>query len=171
MNTPDWYTQWRATLDFESIEYGIGGVRLLRLGDVPQGQVGYAVGRDGESFVGTGPGDWRPEWMVIGYEMACGDPIFASQESPHPVFTAMHGQGSWEPTLVAQSLDGFEECLTVFQRFATARSNEMELAANPATAEEQSRYLEDIRTLTNGRPEALGFWAVQVDIDLDAIVS
>jgi len=83
----------------------------------------------------------------------------------------MHGQGSWEPTLVAQSLDGFEECLTVFQRFATARSNEMELAANPATAEEQSRYLEDIRTLTNGRPEALGFWAVQVDIDLDAIVS
>jgi hypothetical protein len=167
LTTPGWYISWRATFPFESVEYGIGGVALFRPNDVSQAQVGFAVASDGESFVGTGPGDWRPEWVAIGYDMACGDPIFASQETPHPVFTAMHGEGAWEPKRVSPSLDVFRECLTVFQRFATGRNTQLDLDANPPTPEEQAQFLQNIRTLTQGDPEALGFWAVQVEVDLD----
>jgi hypothetical protein len=168
MTTPEWYAEWRATLDFESVDYGTGGLLLFTPEDVPQGQLGYTVTTDGRSLVGVGPGDWRPEWVVIGYETACGDPIFASQESPHPVFTAMHGQGSWDPQLVAQSLEVFRDCLLLFQRFAIGRNGQLERDANLPTAEERAQYLQNIRTMTGGDGEALGFWAVQGDIDLDA---
>jgi hypothetical protein len=33
------------------------------------------------------PAIGRPEWLVIGHETACGDPIFASGEKPHPVLS------------------------------------------------------------------------------------
>jgi hypothetical protein len=118
--------------------------------------------------VGDAPGDWQPGWLVIGCETACGDPIFASHKNPHAVFTAMHGEGSWNPTLVAQSLDVFKQCLGAFQRFANGRSSSVELEAKPPTVEEQARFLQDIRTLTNSDQEALDFWAARVDIDLDA---
>uniref|UniRef100_Q01RX3 Uncharacterized protein n=1 Tax=Solibacter usitatus (strain Ellin6076) TaxID=234267 RepID=Q01RX3_SOLUE len=105
-------------LSISAVEYGIGGVNLFRPENVPNGQVGFSVTRDGESLVGSNPGDWRPEWVVIGHETACGDPIFVSEEIPHPVFSAMHGQGSWEAKLIAPSLDVLRGCLTVFRRFA-----------------------------------------------------
>ncbi len=28
--TPDWYAEWRATLDIDTVEYGIGGIKLFR---------------------------------------------------------------------------------------------------------------------------------------------
>lgn len=168
LSAPDWYAPWRDTLDFDTIGYGVGGVELFRPENLPKGQIGFAVGTDGKSLVGVGPGDWRPEWVVIGYETACGDPIFTSEESLHPVFSAMHGEGSWEPKLVASSLDTFRDCLLVFRRFASDRSSPMGLDANPPTAEEQAQFLQDIRSLTNGDQEALNFWAVQVEIDLEA---
>jgi hypothetical protein len=80
----------------------------------------------------------------------------------------MHGEGSWNPKLVAQSLDVFRQCLSIFQRFANGRSGPVELEAKPPSVEEQAQFLQDIRTLTNDDQEALGFWAVQVEIDLDA---
>jgi hypothetical protein len=168
LNAPSWYVTWRATLDFDAIEYGISGVHIFRPERVPQGQVGFAVAIDGESLVGIGHGDWQAEWIVIGHETACGDPIFASEESAHPVFWAMHGEGSWEPKLVAPSLDLFRDCLMVFRRFASGRSSPRDLDANPLTPEEQALFLQDIRRPTNGNQEALGFWAVQVEIDLEA---
>jgi hypothetical protein len=106
--------------------------------------------------------------VVIGQDTGCGDPIFASQEHSHPVFSAMHGQGSWNPKLVAQSLDVLRQCLNVFQRFSTGRSSRVELDANPPGSKDQIQFLEDIRSLTNGDQEVLGFWAVQIELDLDA---
>jgi hypothetical protein len=129
--------------------------------------VGFAVASDGESLVGVGPGDWRPEWVVIGIETACGDPIFASEETPHPVFTAMHGEGAWEPTLVAPSIAVFSQCVRELHGFAAGRSL-IELDANPPTPEQQAQFLRVIRSLTNGDQDALGFWAVQIEVDLDA---
>ena len=114
-----------------------------------------------------GPGDWRPEWIVIGHETACGDPIFASEESPHPVFSAMHGEGSWGPKLVAPSLGSFAQCVRELQGFAAGRSSPVDLDANPPTPEQQAQFLRVIRSLTNCDQDALGFWAVQIELDLD----
>jgi hypothetical protein len=163
----DWYSAWRASLDFDRIDYGAGGIELLQSQDVPKNQVGYAVDSDGHSLVGTGQGDWRSEWVVIGHETACGDPILASQKNPHSVFHAAHGEGAWEPILVAPSLEIFRRCLEVFRRFANGRSCPVDLEANPASVEEQSQFLAEIRQLTAEDPGAWGFWAVQAEIDAD----
>ena len=113
--TPDWYAEWRATFDVDTVECGVGGIQLLRSDEVPGGQVGFSVASDGESLDDVGPGNWRPEWVVIGRETVCGDPIFASEETPHPVFSAMHGVGSWEPRLVAPSIAVFAQCVRELQ--------------------------------------------------------
>lgn len=166
--TPDWYAEWRETLNIDMVEYGVGGIQLLRSDEVPRGQVGFAVASDGESLAGVDPGDWRPEWVVIGHETACGDPIFASAETPHPVFSAMHGQGFWEPKLVAPSLEVYARCVRELQGFAAGRSSPVGLATNLPTSEQQAQFVRVIRSLTNGDRDALGFWAVQIELDLDA---
>jgi hypothetical protein len=94
--------------------------------------------------------------------------IFASDEVPHPVFSAMHGEGSWEPKLISPSLEAFAQCLRVFQRFAAGRGSPVEIEANPSTPQQQAQFLTVIRSLTNGDQDALGFWAGQIQLDLDA---
>src|SRR5260370_36478103 len=98
------------------------------------------------------------EFVVIGCEIACGDPVFASQASPHSVFTAMHGGGLWEPTLVAPSLPIFRDCLEAVRRFANGRGCLAELEANPPSEQEQARFIKDIRQFTAADAEASAFW-------------
>jgi hypothetical protein len=166
----DWYAEWRAAFDRDTFEYGGMGIELFPADEVPRRQVGFAVAGDGESLVGVEPGDWRPEWLVIGYDTGCGDPIFIAENRPFPVYTAMHGEGLWEPKLVAPSIGIFGQCLGEFQRFAVGRVIPDEVDANPPTVEQQAQFLRCIMGLTNGDPEALGFWAGQIDVDLDAFV-
>ncbi len=167
---PDWYSHWRASLDFDRIDYNVGGIELFQPENLPEAQLGYAVGIGGESLVGVKPGGWLADWVVIGNETACGDPVFASQTSPHPIFTAMHGQGSWEPELIAPSLETFRECLDVFRRFAEGRSCPGELKAHLPSEEERARFLTDIKRLTTTDDvEAWFFWAVQIETDPDSL--
>ena len=52
--------------------------------------------------------DWQPQWFVIGMETLIGDPVFVDLDDPNlPVFTAMHGMGSWRAVRLAPSLEGF----------------------------------------------------------------
>ncbi len=84
------------------------------------------------------------------------------------MFSAMHGEGSWDPKLVAPSLDVFAQFLRELKQFAAGRSSPLEIDANPPTSEEQAQFLHVIRSLTNADQEALGFWAVQIELDLDS---
>ena len=79
----------------------------------------------------------------------------------------MHGEGSWEPKLVAPSIEVFTRCLRAFQAFAAGRSTPVEAEANPPTSDQQAQFLTVIRSLTNHNQDALGFWAVQIELDLD----
>jgi hypothetical protein len=77
----------------------------------------------------------------------------------------MHGEGTWEPRLVAPSLQIVRDCLQVFRRFANGRSCPAELEANPPSEQEQARFIKGIRQLTAADAEAWAFWAVQIEID------
>jgi hypothetical protein len=140
-------------------------IELLQPEDVPEGQVGYSVAGDGESLVGTEVGDWRPEWVVIGYETACGDPIFASQANPHSSLVGCTGRAHGNPDWSRPSLEVFRDCLEIFRRFAVGRSSPVELEANPASEQEQLEFLKELRQLTAENADAWAFWAVQIDID------
>lgn len=168
-SAPKWYVDWRSTIDFDDVEYGVGGIRLLQPNELPDGQVGYAVTEDGESLSGTASGDWKPDWVVIGNETACGDPIFVSDVAPHPVFSAMHGEGSWEARFVAPSLGIFAKCLIAFRTFASGRGNPVQLEANAPSVEQQTEFLKAIKGLTVANLELLDFWAVQIEVDLEAL--
>jgi hypothetical protein len=45
----------------------------------------------------------------------------------HQVFSAMRGDGSWNPRLVALSIESFGKCLRVFQAIATGRNSPVEI--------------------------------------------
>ena len=81
-------------------------ITVYELEEIEQRQVGYHCAEGGRGLVG--PGKWEPQWIVIGHDDLSGDPIFLDvSKSELPVFTAMHGQGSWEAELIAQSTTGF----------------------------------------------------------------
>jgi hypothetical protein len=80
----------------------------------------------------------------------------------------MHGQDSWDPKLVAPSLDAFWECLSVFRQFAEGRSNPVQLEANPPSHDEIDTYLQVIGRLRNANADAIDFWLVQGEIGMES---
>jgi hypothetical protein len=89
----------------ESLDVGDGVVRLASPDELGGLQLGFGIGPDGDDLSGAKPGDWRASWIVIGIDEDLGDPFFVDLAGPDmPVFTAMHGAGSWDPQPVAPSL-------------------------------------------------------------------
>jgi hypothetical protein len=86
--------------------------------ELERAQVGFRGSRPGdEGFIA--PHGWRRGWVVIAYDN--GDPYFLDvSKGPAggdpPVWTAMHGTGTWEPRLAASSLAQFLQILRVWAR-------------------------------------------------------
>lgn len=83
--------------------------KILALDCIEDGQVGYSVDSNGNSLVSEDKGSWKSEWIVIGYETLCGDPIIIdTSEIDFPVSSLMHGMGTWDGgTYLSESLDKF----------------------------------------------------------------
>ncbi len=124
------------------ISLGCGGITLYSSDEVQEAQLGYSRLPDGTSLTGHGPGDWREEWVVVGNEQTCGDPIFVDTSGKLlPVFTAMHGVGSWDPQIVAKSYDGFLQIIERFSKVAIGREHPVALEAKPMTRAEFDEFM------------------------------
>jgi hypothetical protein len=138
----------------QEISYGTGGLKLFSLPEIDAGQVGYSVSSDGEYLCTGDPGTWRQNWIVIGYETSCGDPLFMdSSDDQLPVFTAMHGEGSWEPRRVAISLEIFVFSFNAFAQIANGRANPVELEKNPLSEDDRASFLSQIQEWNGGPVE------------------
>jgi len=90
--------------------------------ELDRAQVGFRGPRLGDdAFVA--PHGWRRSWVVIAYDS--GDPYFldTTKIQPNgdtPVWTAMHGTGTWEPILAASSLAQFLQILRVWVRIVVS---------------------------------------------------
>jgi hypothetical protein len=92
----------------QNLKVGDAVVRLASPDELGELQVGYGVGPDGDDLGGNDPGDWRASWLVVGRDEDLGDPFFVDLADPSlPVFTAMHGAGTWDPRPVAPSWQHF----------------------------------------------------------------
>jgi hypothetical protein len=128
------YIDVRRTMHLEEVSCGYRTVRLFQESELEDAQIGYSVGEAGEDFTGQSDGDWSSNWLVIGDEDVCGDPIFVDlSETDFSVFTAAHGQGRWDPELLASSLTGFIKALAEVHRLSEDRRNPTQL--------ERIRYL------------------------------
>lgn len=163
MNLPSRYNEVRSALPVNPVTYGCSGIKLFGAGETEQGQVGYSVAPDGNSLCSHDPGTWRPNWTVIGYETACGDPLFIdTDDSALPVLTAIHGEGSWEPQPVATSFDAFVRSLEEFARISEGRSNPVERDNNPLSPAERDSFLRRVAELDGSQFEP-DFWAVLLE--------
>ncbi|MCL1036105.1 hypothetical protein L2750_02905 [Shewanella submarina] len=82
-------------------------------------QLGYSRHPDGSDLTGTGEGDWQPGWVVVARDTQLGDPFFVDTTQPQlPVYTAMHGMGSWSADEVATSLEAFLNTLSYLKTTA-----------------------------------------------------
>jgi hypothetical protein len=152
MQIPETLLAFRSSLGFDRIEYGTGGVYLYRIDELTGAQVGYGVSSGGASLCGKRSGDWRESWIVIGHDLALGDPLFVDVSiSGIPVLTAMHGEGTWEPIQISSSLEHYRSALTHFAEIAQGRENTVRIGQNPLSAKARKAA---VRELCGSDPDA-----------------
>jgi len=146
----------------EEVSFGVATIRIARAENLQGLQVGYATDPQGRPLTGEAEGDWRANWIVIGQDDTCGDPIFidAAQEG-FPVYTAMHGQGVWIPDLIAATIQGFGYALSALLEVARGRENPVALESNPLSHNERTAVLAQISQHNPGID--LDFWTVLLD--------
>ncbi|MGA2048116.1 MAG: hypothetical protein ABSG96_10505 [Terracidiphilus sp.] len=163
MDLPARYLSIFPDLPIREVSYGCGGLRLFSADEVEAEQVGYSISPDGRSLCGDTPGEWRSSWVVIGSETGLGDPILIdTTDPPLIVFTAIHGEGSWEPTAIAISIEAFANIYNEFVRISKGRSNPVELEDNPLSEGERESYLNRIDKLNNGQLDS-EFWDAMLE--------
>lgn len=145
---------------------GYGGIEMVGADDLGEAQFGYSVADDGTDLTGTNDGDWMRQWVVIGEEVMCGDPVFVDTEKPgFPVYTAMHGEGSWDPTLISETYLGFVSILDRLALLAKGREHPAGLIKKPLTLEEIEAFVAFASKA--GRLEDPGFWESLLDYEIE----
>jgi hypothetical protein len=146
----------------EEVSFGVTTIRIGRPGDLGQLQVGFSVDARGNPLFGDSDGSWRPTWIVVGIDDTCGDPIFIDATGDgFPVFTAMHGQGRWQPVQIASSLAGLGQALAALSDASRDREDPIALRSNPLGKEDREVFLSRVRQHNPG--VSLGFWADLLD--------
>ena len=159
MKIPDAYVRWRATFRDYEISYGCGGIYLAGVEELDKLQVGYFRSAEGESICSE-HGGWRPQWIAIGHNTSLGDPIILDTDALR-ILTAPHGEGSWDPEVIATSIEGFAVALSAIHRASSGRENPVQLEANPLPAVERQAVLDEIEKANPGMTSA--FWELMLE--------
>jgi len=106
------------------IEIGGVGLSLTTNDSFKEQQTGYRFTPGGQALIGDEKGDWKAEWWVIGTDRLVFDPILVDIDTEDLiVYTAEHGQGSWQVELISNSLKGLLESIEVLYQFKQAYIN------------------------------------------------
>lgn len=122
------------------------------------GQEGYSFDENGDSLISGQDGDWQENWIVIASDYV-GDPIFVDNTSPAlMVLSAAHGETTWDPLIIAGSLDKFKEIISILATISRHRSNPVDLEKDPINEDERSSVLKAIKNIT---PHSeIGYWEI-----------
>lgn len=126
--------------------------------ELERAQVGFRGPRLGDdAFVA--PHGWRRSWVVIAYD--AGDPYFLDStrtlpDGDAPVWTAMHGTGTWEPILAASSLAQFLQILRVWTRIVVSHHDKQ----NPDEPLDDAHLRRLTGEISQIDPEATDHWTI-----------
>lgn len=98
-------------VDVKDIEIGAGGIYLYDKKEIEEAQIGYRYDDEGNQIK-----DWfGDEYVVIGQETACGDPIIAKiDEEDIPIYYMFHDDWSTFG-LLSKSFSQFEDLLKMVE--------------------------------------------------------
>jgi len=139
-----------------NVSIGQNEIKFLSPDRLEAGQTGYSVDKQKNSLVTGKPGAWRKEWMVIGTD-ALEDPIIVDLRSEDmEVMTAEHGEGSWEPYVIADSLENFKQIVASLQKISQGRTSLDQLEDNPISDSEREQFMAEVE---ESNPESeTGYW-------------
>lgn len=140
-----------------SISLGYTEIIFFAPDKLDEEQLGYSVDNNNNSLVTGREGDWKKEWLAIGRDNMA-DPIIAdTSETNVKILTAMHGEGEWDPSLIAHSLDEFKKIILKLEALSKQRTNPVDLEKNPIPKKEQKQFLKEIK---ESNPEAdIYYWS------------
>lgn len=130
--------------DVPNISLGYQDIKFFAPDKLEEEQIGYRVDTDNNSLIGDAEGDWKEEWFAIGNDNL-GDPIIVDTSEPSfVVMTAMHGEGEWEPGLIAESLEKFKNIILQLKALSKKRTTPVEFEKNPIPEKEQLRFMKNV---------------------------
>jgi len=126
-------------------------------------QIGFSSDMEGNTLVTGNEGDWKEEWIVIAND-EMGDPIIIDTSTPQlTVLSASHGEGAWEPFIIADSLDNFQNIISILNKISDNRTTPVDLEKNPISNNERQNVLIHIKQ-QNPHTE-LSFWQDYLEND------
>ncbi len=129
--------------NLKEVFFGSHGFNLADETSFKDLQLGYSLHPDGSDLTGSNEGDWYKGWIVIATDTEVGDPFFIDiNKSSMPVYTAMHGMGSWSPELVATSLDSFLEVLVYLKSISNQDFSRIDPDESTITDENELQEIE-----------------------------
>jgi hypothetical protein len=105
--------------------FGPQGFKVVsKTAELNKAQIGYSVDNNGVSLVNHEKGNWQSSWFVIATDTELGDPYFVDINDENlAVYTALaKEENQWQSTLVATSLSGFAQCLTLLYQQSQQKS-------------------------------------------------
>jgi hypothetical protein len=73
-----------------------------------------------------------------------------------PIVTATHGEGTWEPLMIADSLQDFKMILVILNDVSSNRSNPVDIEKNPLNKKDRRTALSKIKT--QNRHTDISYW-------------
>jgi len=129
----------------EDISIGFSSISFIKTHEFDKGQVGYSIDIFGNSLVTGQEGDWEESWVVLGSD-ALGDPIFTDCSIRElPVFTSQHGEGTWQPILISDTLDNFQSIISDLKQLSINRQSPNELETNPISEEQLHNFYSKLK--------------------------
>ena len=129
MTPPDKINQFLTNVS--DLSLGYNEITFFDPRKLQEEQVGFSFDTEGNSLITGNEGDWKKEWLVIAHDEV-GDPIMIDSSAPQlTVLSAQHGQGAGEPFIIADSLDNFQNILSILSRIAENRATPVDLEQNP----------------------------------------
>lgn len=119
------------------ISFGYFELSVENSSSFSRAQVGYRTDQYGNDLTNNSSGGWNKDWYVIASDE--GNPFFIDLATSK-IYTALHGNGSWNPRLLANSLDQFLDILKKLNELSINRKNPIELEKNPISLVEYEEF-------------------------------
>lgn len=127
--------------ELENISIGYSEINIISPEELVLRQTGYSIDPNRNTLITGCAGDWQEGWFVIATD-GLGDPFFVDfRDEKLPVFTAPHGEATWEAVQIADGITEFKSMLAELKSLAFNRGFPSAIEANSITPVEISGFL------------------------------